>query len=109
LAGLLKAEPDMEIIGEASDGKSAVNMVGKMRPDVVLMDINLPGISGIDATRIIHRELPGEGYSAGFLKDLRFRLILGWEARYCTRSDSVTTTLSSTRVGISLLRSTITF
>lgn len=58
LANLIKAEQDMEVVGEASDGESAVKIARKMQPDVVLMDINMPGMNGIDATRIIHQELP---------------------------------------------------
>jgi CheY-like chemotaxis protein len=58
LAGLLRAESDIEIIGEASDGQSAVDLIRKLRPDVVLMDISMPGMDGIQATRIIHKEIP---------------------------------------------------
>ncbi|MFH0975817.1 MAG: PAS domain S-box protein [Spirochaetota bacterium] len=58
LASLLRTEPDLEIIGEASDGQSAIELIRELRPDVVLMDINMPGIDGIQATRIIHKELP---------------------------------------------------
>jgi DNA-binding NarL/FixJ family response regulator len=58
LAGLLKSQPDLEIAGEASNGESAVFLARNIRPDVVLMDIRMPGMDGIQATRIIHRELP---------------------------------------------------
>lgn len=58
LAGLIRAQQDMELVGEASDGEMAVDQARETRPDVVLMDINMPGINGIEATRIIHRELP---------------------------------------------------
>jgi PAS domain S-box-containing protein len=58
LAGLLRAEPDVEIIGEASDGQSAVDLIRELKPDVVLMDISMPGMDGIQATRIIHKEFP---------------------------------------------------
>ena len=58
LAGLLRIEPDFEISGEASDGESAVGLIRELRPDVVLMDIGMPRMDGIEATRIIHEELP---------------------------------------------------
>jgi DNA-binding NarL/FixJ family response regulator len=58
LAGLFRNEPDMEIAGEASDGESAVYLVREIRPDFVLMDVSMPGMNGIQATRIIHSELP---------------------------------------------------
>ena len=59
LATMLRQEKRFQIIGEASDGKSAVEMVRRLRPDVVVMDISMPGISGIEATRIVHEEFPG--------------------------------------------------
>jgi PAS domain S-box-containing protein len=58
LAGLIRSEPDIEVIGEASDGQSAIDLARELRPDVVVMDINMPGMDGIQVTRIIHRELP---------------------------------------------------
>jgi PAS domain S-box-containing protein len=58
LAYLLQEEPDLEIVGEASDGRSAIEMVRKLQPEVVTMDISLPGIDGIEATRIVHAEFP---------------------------------------------------
>ncbi len=58
LAGLLRAEPDMEIVGQASDGETGVSLIRDIKPDVVLMDISMPGMNGIQATRILHSELP---------------------------------------------------
>jgi DNA-binding NarL/FixJ family response regulator len=48
----------MKLVGEASDGTSAVNLVREVKPDVVLMDVSMPGMNGIEATRIIHHEFP---------------------------------------------------
>jgi DNA-binding NarL/FixJ family response regulator len=58
LFGLFRAEPDMEVVGEASDGESAVYLIREIQPDFVLMDVSMPGMNGIQATRIIHSELP---------------------------------------------------
>ncbi len=58
LARLLASEPDIEIVGEVADGRSAVQLAGKLRPDVVLMDVSMPGMDGLDATRMIHQNWP---------------------------------------------------
>ena len=50
---------DLEIVGEAADGAAAVSVVTDLMPDVVLMDLNLPGLSGVEATSRILREAPG--------------------------------------------------
>ncbi|WP_301168936.1 response regulator [Brevibacillus nitrificans] len=53
LGYVIQMQPDMEVIGEASDGDEAVALVGELNPDVVLMDVQMPNKSGIDATREI--------------------------------------------------------
>ena len=55
---VLNAQPEIEVVGEASDGKQAVEMAWRLHPDVVLMDIRMPVLRGFDATRRIHKALP---------------------------------------------------
>ncbi|MDA8217881.1 MAG: response regulator transcription factor [Dehalococcoidales bacterium] len=59
LASLLKSRGGMEVVGQAGDGIEAVRLARQLQPDVVLMDISMPGMNGVDATREITRSLPG--------------------------------------------------
>lgn len=58
LRTLLSAQPDLEIIGEASDGREAVQEAQRLQPDVILMDITMPEVNGIEATRQVKKILP---------------------------------------------------
>lgn len=58
IARFIREEPDMEVAGEAKDGAEAVQAAVRLRPDVVVMDIGMPGVSGIDATGQIVAAIP---------------------------------------------------
>lgn len=58
LRALLLSEPDMEVVGEAENGRQALQMARKLAPDVVVMDVAMPQLNGIEATRQLTHELP---------------------------------------------------
>jgi PAS domain S-box-containing protein len=59
LARLLQGEPGIEILGQAADGQEAVEMALQVRPDVILMDVSMPRVGGVEATRRIVQQMPG--------------------------------------------------
>ena len=61
LQSLVSSIPDMEVIGEATNGESAVELSASLKPDIILMDINMPGLNGIEATRKILKDQPQIG------------------------------------------------
>ena len=58
LSDLFSGEADMEVVGTAASGEEAVDIVTQLHPDVVLMDVSMPGIGGVDATRQLHETSP---------------------------------------------------
>ncbi len=58
LSAVLSLSPDIEVVGEAENGKTGVELVRRVSPDVVLMDIEMPVMNGISATRLLHGEYP---------------------------------------------------
>ncbi len=61
---LVEAQADMRVIGEAADGNASVTRTVELRPDVVVMDVTMPGLNGLAATRQLHASLPGVGVVA---------------------------------------------
>jgi DNA-binding NarL/FixJ family response regulator len=58
LRALLLSAPDLEVVGEAGDGEETISLAVELQPDVILMDLNMPGVGGIEATRRILRTSP---------------------------------------------------
>ena len=58
LKTILNAQPDMEVVGEAPDGTAAVAQSLDLKPDVVVMDVSMPGMNGLKATETLHRRCP---------------------------------------------------
>ncbi|NJN44313.1 MAG: response regulator [Anaerolineae bacterium] len=56
---LLQFESDVEVVGVARTGKEAIERAGELKPDVILMDINMPDMDGISATEAIRKNYPG--------------------------------------------------
>jgi len=58
LRTLLSCEPDMQVVGEADDGRKTLKLAEELSPDVIIMDISMPDLNGIEATRLILTEFP---------------------------------------------------
>src|SRR5512137_455440 len=59
LRALLNAEPDMQVVGEAADGREALRLAAELAPDMMLLDLNMPELGGLEVTRQIKALAPG--------------------------------------------------
>lgn len=96
LRGLIAAEPDMAVVGEAFDGAAAVREVVELRPDVVVMDVSMPGLGGAEATARIRQDCPGVKVLAltahedrGYLKQLLAAGATGYVLKRAAAADLV--------------------
>ena len=71
LRAALEREPDMTVVGEAADGREAVDLARRLAPDIVVMDVMMPGMNGIEATRQIAAAVPAVKVLALSLHDDR--------------------------------------
>jgi len=102
LSMMLNGQSDMEIVAEATDGDTAVQLARELNPDVILMDISMPKMSGIEATQIIHAELPRIriiGLSMFNDADIASAVIAAGAANYLTKTGSTDVLLKAIRAG----------
>jgi len=88
LAGILDAETDLQVVGEAADGRIAIEMARRLNPHVVVMDLSMPHLNGIEATRVINATLPGIriiGLSAHEAEDVASRFIRAGAAAFLSK------------------------
>lgn len=88
LSALLQTEPDMEVIGEAMNGPTAIELAQRLRPDVIVMDVSMPGMSGVEATRLIHQQFPDIriiGLSMHHQEDLAIAMRRAGASAYLTK------------------------
>ena len=84
LKALLALQSDMEVVGEAENGQEAIAKTRKLRPDVVLMDVKMPVMDGVEATRQIITEMPNMKILALTMCSVA-RMRHGHNARWCPR------------------------
>jgi two-component system response regulator NreC len=101
LSALLKAEPDIEVVGEAADGAEAIEIAKKLIPDVVLMDVAMRNLNGLDATRRIKKLFPAMKVLVLTMYDNEeciFQILKAGASGYLIKDSAMTDLVSALRV-----------
>jgi CheY-like chemotaxis protein/anti-sigma regulatory factor (Ser/Thr protein kinase) len=100
LYSMLQNCDDMEVVGQASDGREAIELARRLQPDVILMDYRMAPIDGIEATRILHAEMPGAriiGLSMYESADRAAAMLSAGACAYVTKSGKAAELLETIR------------
>ena len=100
LAGILRERPDLELVGEAADGLEAIELAGTLEPDIVIMDVRLPSLDGVEATRRIIAARPASrviGLSTHEPADKSTQMRAAGAVAYLTKDGPVDTLLAEIR------------
>lgn len=114
LVKILSFEKDLEIVGEAGSGEQVIDLARRLKPDVILMDINMPGLNGLEATKIIKKELPSIGVIALTIHDdaeYVFELVRAGVSAYLLkdiRSEELVNTIRKVASGKAVIQSEVT-
>lgn len=91
LVKLLGAQPGWEVVAQAENGREAIDFANSMRPDIAVIDVTMPGINGIDATREITRSIPGTKVvilTMHFNEQLVMKILDAGASAYVLKTDS---------------------
>ena len=100
LQAILKGESDIEVVGEATNGEEAIKKAKELQPDIVLMDITMPGMNGLEATRLIRKQNPETKILVLTMHeedDYFYRILEAGASGYFIKGGSFTELLSSLR------------
>jgi NarL family two-component system response regulator LiaR len=101
IRSLLEKESDFEVVGEAEEGRQAIDLVRKLQPDVVIMDITMPNLNGVDATRQIVNEYPETrvvALSMHFSKMFVVKMLRAGALGYILKGDSSEELIEGVRI-----------